>query len=151
MRVVIGTTCNMHVVVFLGWQAVSSVFPAQVVRRIHQYGPGTSQADSRFYLFSYVSGGGMNRVCYDICMYHLWFVCASPGVFLIYRVTGACPVTTDLIMRVNIRTTTTFTFSKRISIICIYFSPPRGSCTRRLHVPLDGFKERNDVRSTQIQ
>ena len=93
----------------------------------------------------------MNRVCYDICMYHLWFVCASPGVFLIYRVTGACPVTTDLIMRVNIRTTTTFTFSKRISIICIYFSPPRGSCTRRLHVPLDGFKERNDVRSTQIQ
>ena len=29
-----------------------------------------------------------------------------PGVFLSSRVTGACPVTTDLIMRVNVRTTT---------------------------------------------
>ena len=32
-----------------------------------------------------------------------------PGVFLSSRVTGACPVTTDLIMRVNVRTTTTTT------------------------------------------
>ena len=31
----------------------------------------------------------------------------SLGVFLSSRVTGACPVTTDLIMRVNVRTTTT--------------------------------------------
>ena len=29
------------------------------------------------------------------------------GVILSSRVTGACPVTTDLIMRVNVRTTTT--------------------------------------------
>ena len=28
-----------------------------------------------------------------------------PGVFLSSRVTGACPVTTDLIMRVNVITT----------------------------------------------
>ena len=45
----------------------------------------------------------------DICVYHLWFVCFSPGVFLSSRATGACPVTTDLIMRVNVRTTTTTT------------------------------------------
>ena len=32
-----------------------------------------------------------------------------PGVFLSSRVTGACPVTTDLIMRANVRTTTTTT------------------------------------------
>ena len=32
-----------------------------------------------------------------------------PSVFLSSRVTGACPVTTDLIMRVNVRTTTTTT------------------------------------------
>ena len=31
----------------------------------------------------------------------------SWDVFLHSRVTGACPVTTDLIMRVNVRTTTT--------------------------------------------
>ena len=31
------------------------------------------------------------------------------GVFLHSRVTGACPVTTDLIMRVNVRTATTTT------------------------------------------
>ena len=30
-----------------------------------------------------------------------------PGVFASSRVTGACPVTTDLIMRVNVGTTTT--------------------------------------------
>ena len=52
----------------------------------------------------YVSGGGMNCVSCDICVYHLWFV-FFPGVFLSSRVTGACPVTTDLIMRVNVRTT----------------------------------------------
>ena len=35
-------------------------------------------------------------------------LCVSfPGVFLSSRVTGACPVTMDLIMRVNVRTTTT--------------------------------------------
>ena len=34
-------------------------------------------------------------------------LCLFPGVFLCSRVTGACPVTTDFIMRVNVRTTTT--------------------------------------------
>ena len=48
----------------------------------------------------------MNCVSCDTCVYHLWFV-FFPGVFLSSRVTGACPVTTDLIMRVNVRTTTT--------------------------------------------
>ena len=51
----------------------------------------------------------MNCVSSDICVYHLWFVCvfSLAGVVLSSRVTGACPVTTDLIMRVNVRTTTT--------------------------------------------
>ena len=48
----------------------------------------------------------MNRVSCDIRMYHLWFVlCFFPGVFLSARVTCACPVTTDLIMRVDVRAT----------------------------------------------
>ena len=52
----------------------------------------------------------MNCVSCDICVYHLWFaLCFFPGVFLSSRVTGACPVTTDLIMRVNVRTTTATT------------------------------------------
>ena len=37
-------------------------------------------------------------------------LCFFPGVFLSSRVSGACPVTTDLIMRVNVRTTTTYGF-----------------------------------------
>ena len=49
----------------------------------------------------------MNRISSDICVYHLWFVFFFSGVFLSSRVTGACPVTTDLIARVNVRTTTT--------------------------------------------
>ena len=40
------------------------------------------------------------------------FVFFFPGVFLHLGVTGACPVTTDLIMRVNVRTTTSTTLNK---------------------------------------
>ena len=39
-------------------------------------------------------------------------LCFFPGVFVSSRVTGACPVTTDLIMRVNVRTTTNIKISK---------------------------------------
>ena len=54
----------------------------------------------------------MNCVSCDVCVYHLGLcVCFPSGVFLISRVTGACPVTTDLIIRVNVRTTTTPTTS----------------------------------------
>ena len=44
----------------------------------------------------------MNFVSCDICVYHLGLFVFFPGVFLGPRVTGACPVTTDLIMRVNV-------------------------------------------------
>ena len=49
----------------------------------------------------------MNCVSCDICVYHLGLLVFFPRVFLSSRVTGACPVTTDLIMRVNVKTTTT--------------------------------------------
>ena len=49
----------------------------------------------------------MYCVSCDICVYHLGLFVFFPGVFLSSRVTGACPVTTDLIMRVNAKTTTT--------------------------------------------
>ena len=49
----------------------------------------------------------MNCVGCDICVYHLGLCVFFPGVFLSSRVTGACPVTTGLIMPVNVRTTTT--------------------------------------------
>ena len=48
----------------------------------------------------------MNCVSCDICVYHLGLSVFLPGLFLSSRVTGACPVTTDLIMRVNVKTTT---------------------------------------------
>ena len=51
----------------------------------------------------------MNCVRCDLCVYHLGLFVFFPRVFLSSRVTGACPVTTDLIMRVNVRTTTTTT------------------------------------------
>ena len=49
----------------------------------------------------------MNCVSCDMCAYHLGLFVFSPGVLLSSSVTGACPVTTDLIMRVDVRTTTT--------------------------------------------
>ena len=48
----------------------------------------------------------MNCVSCDICVYHLGLFVFFPEVFLSPRVTGACPVTTDLTMRVNVRTST---------------------------------------------
>ena len=52
----------------------------------------------------------MNCVSCDIYVYHLGLFVFSLGyLFLSSRVTGACLVTTDLIMRVNVRTTTTTT------------------------------------------
>ena len=48
----------------------------------------------------------MNCVSCDICVYHLGLFVFFPRVFLSSRVTEACPVTTNLIMRVNVRTTT---------------------------------------------
>ena len=51
----------------------------------------------------------MNCVSCDICVYYLGLCVFFPGVLLSSRATGACPVTADLIMRVNVRTTTTTT------------------------------------------
>ena len=51
----------------------------------------------------------MHCVSCDICVYHLGLFLFFPGVFLSSRVTGACPVTTDLTMRVNVRTAPTTT------------------------------------------
>ena len=49
----------------------------------------------------------MNCISCDICVYHLWFILFFPlgCFFLSSRSTGACPVTTDLIMPINMRTT----------------------------------------------
>ena len=57
----------------------------------------------------------MNGVSCDIpvCVYHLGLFVFFPGVFLSSRMTGACSWTTDLIMRVNVRTTTTTTLIGR--------------------------------------
>ena len=52
----------------------------------------------------------MNCVSCNICVCHLGLFVFFPRVFLSSRVTGACPVTTDFILRVNVRATTTTTF-----------------------------------------
>ena len=54
----------------------------------------------------------MDCVSCDICVYHFGLCVFSPRVLLSSKVTGACPVTTDLIMRVNVGTTTTTTILK---------------------------------------
>ena len=41
------------------------------------------------------------------------------SMYQISRVTGACPVTTDLIMRVNVRTTTTTTTTTRFKYFLV--------------------------------
>ena len=77
---------------------------------------------------------------YNICVYHReWFV-FFPRIFLSSRVTGACPVTTDLIMRVNVRITTTrYTNNRQCDesfLVCKWLSSedvglPTGTVFRR--------------------
>ena len=75
----------------------------------------------------------MNCVSYDICVYNFWLcLCFFSGVLLNSRVTAACPVTTDLIMRVNVRTTTTktktTTTTTRTRLTMSSTRKPRNSC-----------------------
>ena len=51
-------------------------------------------------------------------VYHLGLFVFFPRVFLSSRVTGACPVTTDLIMRVYVRTTAT-TYFEGVSYLLV--------------------------------
>ena len=46
------------------------------------------------------------RYVYLVNYFWVLFLLFSAGVFLSSRVTGACPVTTDLSMRVHVTTTT---------------------------------------------
>ena len=73
--IVIGTMCNIYVVVFLGGQAVQSVFPGA---SNETYAPVWTWhiVGCLSVSFLYVSGGGMNSVSCDICVYHLWCICA---------------------------------------------------------------------------
>ena len=47
----------------------------------------------------------MNCVSYDT--FHFWYVCVVPWGIASPQSDWSCPVTTDLIMRVDVRTTTT--------------------------------------------
>ena len=111
--VVIGTTCKIYVVVFLRWQAsgISRFFQARVVRRMHQYGPGTSTPD--FTRICFWRKHELRQLRYMRVPPLVFF----PGVFFSSRVTGACPVTPDLVMRVNVRTT-------RMILLTAVFSLP---------------------------
>ena len=61
-------------------------------------------SDFIFYIFSRVHDLHQLR-CIRVPWHHFWFAYFFFGAFFHTRVTGACPVTTDLIMRVNVRTT----------------------------------------------
>ena len=52
-------------------------------------------------------------------------LCFCPRVFLSSRVTGACPVTTDLI-RVNLKTTTASVFAKTDNTFYVMNEPKKG-------------------------
>ena len=65
----------------------------------------------------------MDCVSCDICV-HLCFVFVFfPGVFLSSRMTGACSVTTDLIMQVNVRTTTTYMCIVYLFLVHVVYDP----------------------------
>lgn len=46
----------------------------------------------------------MTCFSYEICVYHFWYVLFFPGILFRSRVTEACPMATDLILRIKART-----------------------------------------------
>ena len=73
----------------------------------------------------------MNCASCDVCVYNLGLFVFFPRVFLSSRVTGACPVSTDLIMRVNERTTTTTTYILHVVPITTHTHDRRRSIGKR--------------------
>ena len=64
-------------------------------------------------------------------------LCFFPGVFLSSRVTGSCRVTTDLIMRVNVRTTT-MAVENRLAALCFARSPRATHASRATNLRPSG-------------
>ena len=58
----------------------------------------------------------------QLCIYLLWFDIFFSRVLFRSRVTGACPVTADLIVRVNVRTTTLCTCRRNEAALLIYMA-----------------------------
>ena len=100
--VVIDTTCNIYVVVVcLRWQAVFTVgFPAA---SNETYATGIDLAHRRltpyFNFLCFWWRHELRQLCviYQVYVYRLGLFVFFPRVFLSSRVTGACPVTTDLL------------------------------------------------------
>ena len=98
----------------------------------------------------------MNCVSCDICVYHLGLFVFFRGVFLSSRVTGTCPVTTDLIMRVYVRTTTTTIPVPRVFLVGVpnlpeFRVPGSGSTTEQTEMSGTGsFRSYLDVLDFQI-
>ena len=83
----------------------------------------------------------------DVYVYHLWFVCVFllSGVFLSSRVTGACPVTTELTMRVNVRTTTTTTTTMVYNGYYFVILEKKMRCLRPWLVSVTTWSKKNEI------
>ena len=123
--VVISNTCTIFTW-SLSW--VASGANSRVVRRMHQYVLTWHIVGSLPVSLSHNSGGGINCVRCDICVYHVGLFVFFSGVFLSSGVTGACPVTTDLILRGNVRTITTTTMNGRWTLWCRIYDTRRNCC-----------------------
>ena len=78
-----------------------SRFRPRVLNACTRTGLIRTYAHFRFHLLLFFCGGCTTCFSYNICVYHFCFVCVFPLVLFRSRLTGACPVTTDLIMRVK--------------------------------------------------
>ena len=97
----------------------------EVLKRMYQCGPCTHVRwlPTSFFFSCFVADARLALASYDILKY----MCTTfglfalfPRVFLSSRVTGACPTTADLIMRVNVRTTTATTHIRPEAIIGVH-------------------------------
>ena len=79
----------------------------RVVKRMYPCGPATYVRWLPISLSLFVADVRLaSDIIHTLYVYQFWFVLLFLGVLFHLRATGACPVTTDVIMRVNARKTT---------------------------------------------
>ena len=102
--------------------------------------------DFAFYFFY---SGGMNCVSYDICVYHLWFVCVFPWGIPQLQSDWSLPCDHGLDLRVNVRTTTTTTTTTTTILYVFDECIKQNCCTQPVH-PISNCRVSTHVLESKI-
>ena len=110
-------------------------FQLRVWKRLYQYAPDMYVRWLTIFTISFIYLLADVRLASPMICTCTTFYCFFPGLFFHFRLTGACPVTTDLITRVDARTITPATTDNGIVLLLLEQIPPPKSRSHSYFVP----------------